>query len=118
MSKLKLLNLALRGLMEFGIITAFGYWGYYIGNSMMVKILLCVSVPLVSFGFWGLVDFHQFGEIAESLRLIQELLITGLAACALFSTGAFAYGWILVVVSVIHHTLVYLLGDKLIKNRK
>jgi len=33
-------------------------------------------------GFWGAVDFHQAGRLAEPLRLVQELAISGLAAVA------------------------------------
>jgi hypothetical protein len=41
-----------------------------------------LGAPLVGFGFWGAVDFHQAGRFAEPLRLIQELAISALAAVA------------------------------------
>jgi hypothetical protein len=115
-STLKSFNLALRALMELGIVAALGYWGYKSGNGTAAKILLGVGAPLLGFGFWGLVDFRQAGSWAESLRLIQELLVSGLAALAWYIAGAHAWGWALALLSVVHHTLVYLLGGTLLKH--
>ena len=116
MSMIKWVNLVLRNIMEVGIILAFGYWGYYIGGQKYSKILLCVGAPVVGFGFWGLVDFHQFGRVAEALRLSQELVISGLAAIALYATGAHLLGWALGILSIIHHILVYIHGGRLLKH--
>ena len=115
MSFMKWVNLALRSIMELGIVIGLGYWGYQTGESDISRILLCTGAPLIGFGFWGAVDFHQLGRVAEPLRLIQELVISGLAALALYTAGAHVPGWMLALISVIHHLLVYLLGDRLLK---
>ncbi|MDP4284445.1 MAG: YrdB family protein [Bacteroidota bacterium] len=115
MTNLKWFNLVLRVLMEIGIVVAFGYYGYHAGGRIGSKILLSIGFPLIGFGFWGLVDFHQFGKISEILRLAQELLISGLASVALYITGAPIAGLALGGISIIHHALVYLFGDKLLK---
>lgn len=115
-SKLIWFNVGLRGIMETGIVAAFGYWGYYYGSSTAMKLILCAGVPLIGFGFWGAVDFRKAGRISEPLRLIQELFISGLAAFALYSAGQHALGWTLGITSVVHHALVYLLGQTLLKN--
>jgi hypothetical protein len=112
---LKQFNLALRGLMEFGIILAFGYWGYRTGGSLATRILLAVIAPALVFGFWGLVDFHRAGSVAEPLRMVEELVISGLAAAALYIAGAPLFGLALAVISVMHHALVYPLGETLLK---
>ncbi|HKK46589.1 MAG TPA: YrdB family protein [Balneolaceae bacterium] len=116
LSKLQWINLALRGLMETGIVLAFAFWGYRIGGNKSMKILLCIAVPLVGFGFWGAVDFSGMGKLSETLRLIQELVISGLAALALYVTGAHVWGIVLVSISIVHHALVYSLGETLLKN--
>lgn len=116
-SKLKVLNLALRGIMETSIIVALGYWGYQFGKSMGTKIMFGLGVPIIGFGFWGAVDFHQTGKFAEGLRLIQELVISGLAAVALYFSGQQTLGWMLGIISIIHHSLKYMTGEKLIKAR-
>ena len=101
--------------MEAGIIAAFAYWGYHTGTSTVGKVLLAVGAPVLGFGFWGAVDFHQAGRLSEALRLIQELAISGLAAVALYAAGQHVLGWALALVSVVYHVLVYAHGGRLLK---
>jgi Protein of unknown function (DUF2568) len=115
-SKLKWFNLGLRALMEMGIVVALAYWGYQIGENVGMKILLGIVAPLIGFGFWGAIDFHQAGHLAEPLRLSEELIISGLAAIALYAAGQHALGWTLGLISIFYHALVYLSGGHLLKN--
>lgn len=108
-------KLALPALMEVGIVVALGYWGYQTGNSTGTRILLAIGAPLLGFGIWSLVDFRQFGRMSEPLRLIQELVISGLAVVALFDAGQQTFAWVLGLLSIVHHALVYLLGETLLK---
>ena len=114
-SALGMLNLALRAVMELGIIAALAYWGYHAGNSRLTAIGLAILLPLIGFGFWGSVDFRRAGSPAEVLRLIQELAISGIAALALFNAGAPIAESILGLISIAHHILVYILGGTLLK---
>ena len=66
------LNIILRAIMELGIVLASVYWGLHTGKSESTKIILGISTPILIFGFWGLVDFHNACSIAEILRLLQE----------------------------------------------
>ena len=117
MSKLQWFNLALRGLMEAGIVLAFAWWGYHVGETAGTRILCAILAPVLGFGFWGAVNFQQFGRFAENLRFIQEMVISLLAALAFYYTGAHAAGWVLLSLSVVHHALVYLLDDTLLKEK-
>jgi hypothetical protein len=117
MSKLQWFNLALRGLMEAGIVVAFAWWGYHVGETGGTRILYAILAPFIGFGFWGAVNFQQFGRMAETLRLIQEMVISLLAALAFYYAGAHVAGGILLSLSVVHHALVYLLGDTLLKEK-
>lgn len=109
MRPLERINLALRGLMELGVVCGLAYWGYQAGGT-----LPAVAAPVVGFGFWGAVDFHQAGRAAEPIRLIQELAISGLAAASFYSGGRHVLGWGLATVSVVHHLLVYVSGNRLL----
>ena len=109
-------NVALRAVMEAGIVAGLAYWGFTTGTSEPAKIALGVAAPLVGFGFWGAVDFHSAGRYSEPLRLIQELVISGLAALAWYTAGQHALGWALAILSLAHHALVYLLGQRLLKS--
>lgn len=112
MSGLERINLALRGVMEFGVVCGFAYWGYRNGG-----VLLAVATPTIGFGFWGAVDFHQAGRAAEPIRLVQELAISALAAVGFYVAGCHALGWMLGSISVVHHALVYATGNRLLKHR-
>jgi|GEM_PF-3611178 len=80
--------------MEFGIVGALAYWGFHIGRNSFLKIILGISAPILIFGFWGLVDFRKAGTMAEYLRLVQELVLLGLAAVALFFSGQHVLAWV------------------------
>ena len=110
-------TLVLRVLMEAGIVAAFAYWGYQAGAGTGMKILLAAGAPALGFGFWGAVDFHQAGRLAEPLRLLQELAISGLAAAAVYAAGQHLLGWVLGLLSAVYHALVYLQGGRLLKHR-
>jgi hypothetical protein len=112
----KALTLALRVLMEAGIIAAFAWRGYQAGAGTGMKILLAAGAPALGFGFWGAIDFHQAGRLAEPLRLLQELAISGLAAVALYTAGQHLLGWALGLFTIIYHALVYLQGERLLKH--
>ncbi len=101
--------------MEFGIVAALVYWGFHTGRNTFMKIILSISTPVLIFGFWGLVDFRNAGTIAEYLRLIQELILSGLAAVVLFFSGQHALAWVLALISIIHHIFIYILGETLLK---
>ncbi len=115
MSRLKWFTLVLRAVMEAGVVAALAYWGYQTGSTTGTRILLAILAPLVGFGIWGLLDFHQFGRLAEPLRLLEELVISGMAAVALYAAGQHALGWALAGTSVAYHLLVYAQGDRLLR---
>jgi uncharacterized protein DUF2568 len=108
-------NLGLRVLMETGIVLGLAYWGFHAGSNSITKVVLALGAPLVGFGFWGAVDFHQAGRVSEPLRLIQELVISGLAALALFAAGQHLLAGILAVISIVYHLLIYVTGSRLLK---
>jgi len=108
-------NLALRAIMETGLVAALAYWGFHTGTGAASKFALGLVLPLLVFAFWGLVDFRQAGRLGEVLRLIQELVLTGLAALALYAAGQAAAALLLAAVSLLHHILVYALGGRLLK---
>ena len=114
-SRLMWFKLTLRAIMELGIVLALAYWGFQAGTNTAGKIALAVVVPVLGFGFWGAVDFHQAGSLSEPLRLLEELIISGLGAIALYTAGQPGLGWALALLSIIYHALVYLSGGRLLK---
>jgi hypothetical protein len=112
MPKLPRLTLALRVTMEAAIVAALAMWGYHVGPHTVSKVVLALAAPAIGFGIWGAVDFRQVGRFAETLRLAEELAISGLAALAWYAAGA-----ALAIVSLAYHGLVYLGGGRLLKPR-
>lgn len=111
------LVLTLRVLMEVGIVAALAYWGVHTGGSTSAKVILGIAAPAVGFGFWGAVDFHQAGRLAEPLRLVQELAISLLAALAWYAAGSQILGLSLGALSILYHALLYPTGGRLLKPR-
>jgi len=103
--------------MEAGIVAGTAYWGYHAGRSHGMGVLLAILSPVVVFGFWGTVDFHWLGRRGEAVRLVQELVISGLVAAALIVSGQPTFGWALAVISIAHHALLYANGDRLLTDR-
>ena len=117
MTPLAKFNLALRALVETGVVAGLAYWGFHTGGTAVAKIALGLGAPLLGFGFWGAIDFHQAGRFAERARLVQELVVSGIAAAALYAAGQPVLGIALAVLSVLHHALVYVLGERLLPGK-
>jgi Protein of unknown function (DUF2568) len=111
------LLLMLRVLMEVGVVAALAYWGANTGGSTSSKVALGIAAPAVAFGFWGAVDFHRAGRLAEPLRLVQELTISLLAALAWYTAGSPVLGLSLGALSILYHALLYLTGGRLLRPR-
>ena len=118
MSTSERINLLLRVTMETGVVVALAFWGYHAGHGTAARIALMLGAPLVGFGFWGGVDFHQAGRLAEPLRLTQELVVSALAAVAWYASGYHALGVALAGLSLVYHALVYAAGARLLAPTK
>ncbi len=114
MTRLERLTLTLRALMEAGVVLGLAYWGVHAGEDVGGKILLGAGAPALGFGFWGAVDFRRAGRLAEPLRLMQELVVSGLAAVALYIAGQPMLGIALTALSIVYHSLVYASGARLL----
>ncbi len=53
MSALKMLNLAVRFLLELCMYAAVGYWGFKTQNSWLMKIFLGIGLPVLIAVLWG-----------------------------------------------------------------
>lgn len=115
--KFKLFTLTLRALMELGVVVALFFGGYHIGGTTSMKIVFALAAPIIGFGFWGVVDFHQAGKLGEPLRMIQELTISLLAALAWYVAGYHSFGWGLAALTIVYHILMPLSGQKLLKDK-
>lgn len=109
------INLALRVTTGCGVVAGLFYWGIHTGDTTPEKAALGLLAPALGFGVWGTIDFRRAGRMAEAFRLVEELLISGLAALALVAAGQRALGLALGAVTLAHHALVYVIGERLLK---
>ena len=115
MSAIERLSLTLRVILEVGVVAALAGWGIHTGHRTAAKVARGVGAPLVGDGFWGAVDFHRVRD-AEGLRLLQELVVSGLAAVAWYASGAHLLGVALAAWSILYHVFVYASGARLLKS--
>ena len=103
---IKSANLALRFLLELGILGALGYWGFTSGSSTWMKWALGLGAPLLAAVVWGtFVAPKAAVELSTPLHLLVELAVFGLAILALFRAGqtnlAAAFGVIYLINKVL-----------------
>jgi hypothetical protein len=101
MEAIKLLNLALRFLLELCLLIIMGYWGFKTGNTTFNKLLLGIGSPILFAVVWGAFLAPKSSlRLQEPWLLILEIIIFGLATWALYSSGkaSLAYAFVLVYV--------------------
>jgi hypothetical protein len=109
MDMLKLGNLALRFGLELCLLAALGWWGFSIGGALIVKILLALVIVVAVAGLWGvLLSPRRPVKLPDAVRLVIELVLFGLAAAALATTGHPALGAALAVAYLINKGLIVL----------
>ena len=88
METIKLLNEAVRFLLEMCILIILGYWGFKMGNSTFMKILLGIGSPVLFAVVWGIfLAPKSTTRLQEPWLFFAEIILFGLAAWALYSTG-------------------------------
>jgi hypothetical protein len=111
----QLVLLATRATMEGSLVAAFAWWGWRHGGSTTGSVVWAVATPALGFGVWGAIDFRRAGSMGELLRLVEELVLTALAAAALLDVGQGGLAIALAALSLVYHVAVYATGARLLK---
>ena len=113
MAILKGINLTLSFLLELVALVIFGVWGFTIGETTLVKILLGVGAPALMIVFWGvLMAPKSTRRLRDPWHLLFEIVIFGAAGLALLSIGRNDLALVWGVVVVINIMLSFLLGQR------
>ena len=83
MHTIKIVNLALRFLLELTALASLGYGGWQLPDSVAAKIAMAVSIPFTAAVLWSLWVSPQAPYDSTPLRLLVELAVFGGAAYAL-----------------------------------
>jgi hypothetical protein len=108
LSVLKTFNLALAFFLELAMLAAFAYWGFYNGQSTIVKIGLGIGIPLLVAVIWGLfMAPNSSTRLQGAAYLALKFVLFGLAVAALIRTSNDTLGIVLGGVVVINTILLY-----------
>lgn len=106
---LKMLNLALRFILELLALAALGYWGFSTGAGWALKLLLGLGVPLAAAVVWGaFIAPKAHYPPVKPVRLLLEALVFGSAAAGLALAGQPTLGLTFAAVVIVHELLRWL----------
>ena len=106
MAALKMLNLAVRFLLELCMYAAVGYWGFKTQSSWVLKILFGIGLPLLIAVLWGIFLAPKATRpLSGASFLALELILFSTGAFALFVSGKPTLGWIYTIVLVVNKIL-------------
>ncbi|MBU9721685.1 MULTISPECIES: YrdB family protein [Bacillaceae] len=108
MDLLKHLNIGIRFLLEIIVLLAFVNWGFTIGKSLIMKLLVGLGFPLFIIFIWGMFGSpaapHQLSGI---YRLILEVSIYALAFMAIYFSGHSRLAWLFLCVVLINTSFMH-----------
>lgn len=106
MDALKMLNLAVRFLLELYMLAAVGYWGFKTQSSWALKILFGIGLPVLIAVLWGtFLAPKATRPLSGASFLTLELILFSSGAFALFASGKPTLGWIYAIVLVVNKFL-------------
>ena len=109
MQILRAANLALRFLLELATLVALGYWGFTVGDGLLLKIVLGLGAPLAAIVLWGLFGAPRaLRPVGEPWHLLLEVVVFGSAVPALIAAGQPVLGVVFGVLLVVNRFLIYL----------
>lgn len=103
MDALKMLNLAVRFLLELCMLAAVAFWGFKTQNNWLMKILLGIGLPVLIATLWGIFLAPKATHpLSGASFLILELILFATGALALFASGKPTLGWIYTVTVIVN----------------
>ncbi len=106
MATLRLVNLAVRFLLELAALVAFGFWGLRTGDSIISSLLLCIGAPTAAIVFWWLfVAPRSRFALPAAVKLVLGLAVLGLAALALVATHQYLTSVVYTALVVVNQIL-------------
>ena len=106
MDILKMLNLAVRFLLELCMLAAVGYWGFKTQSTWVLKVLFGIGLPVLIAVLWGtFLAPKATRPLSGASFLILELVLFSTGAFALFASGKPTLGWIYTIVLIVNKIL-------------
>jgi Protein of unknown function (DUF2568) len=91
-------NLGLAFVLELVALGIFAFWGWRIGSSAPVRLLLAVGLPLLTAVIWGLFAAPTANYGSPAVAAIVKVVVFGLAGLALWNLDHRVLGMLFVLV--------------------
>ncbi|MED1602502.1 YrdB family protein [Alkalihalophilus marmarensis] len=99
-----------RFILEVTALLALGYWGVQAGIEVWLKILLGISVPLLTAIVWGVfISPKAPKRLHEGPRLFLEIALFALAAAAMYGSGFEYFSVIFMLMAMVISILIRVL---------
>ena len=106
MGALKVINLAVRFLLELCMLAAVGYWGFQTQSGWGMKLILGIGLPLLIAVVWGLfVAPKAMYPLRGVPHMLLALILLGSGAVALFASGKPTLGWVYTITLIVNQVL-------------
>jgi hypothetical protein len=106
---LKSINLLLAFLLELAMLAAYAFWGFQMGNILILKIVLGIGIPLLVVVIWSrFMAPRSPKRLQGAAYLAVKVVLFGLAIAALIMIGNAASGIVLAALFVINTILLSL----------
>ncbi len=113
MNALKLLNLAVRFLLELCMLAAVGYWGFKTHAGWWMKILFGIGLPVLIAALWGLfIAPRAVYPLHGASYLTMEMLLLFSGSAALFVSGRLTLGWAYTITLLVNRVLIFVWEGK------
>ncbi len=107
MTTLRAANLALAFLLELCALAALGYWGWRVGQSWPMRLLLGLGAPVLAAVVWGaFVAPKAAVTVPGPVRFALGVVVFGVAALALWAAAQPTLALVFIVVAVINRVLI------------
>src|SRR5258708_35707844 len=106
MAALQVINLGIAFLLELCMLGALAYWGFQVPDSVPLKLLLGVGIPIAVIVLWArFMAPNSATRLTGPAYLLLKLVLFGAAAIALAMAGQVTPAIIFAVVSVVNQVL-------------
>ncbi|PJN56345.1 hypothetical protein PAEVO_30680 [Paenibacillus sp. GM2FR] len=103
----RLLNLALRFILELILLFSIGYWGFHYGSGLMAQVALGIGLPLLAAVIWGMTISPKARiKLPLAVVLLIEFLIFTTAVACQVSSGFITFAIVFAFVALVNRLIV------------
>ncbi|MGE7185897.1 YrdB family protein [Peribacillus sp. NPDC006672] len=109
---LQMVNLSVRFLLEIFALAVYGYWGYKVGNTGVMKGFLSIVIPLGIAVVWGIFGSPKASiQLSAQLHLILEALMFLVPVGLILSLKNVKLAWFYGVIVILNRLFMWLLDQ-------